>query len=99
MFAASGCPFFLITIAFIIIFSEENFIFEPVILPKTVSWIYARADWENKQGINAEINLIEENKKDNIFINRSVSAPDYGGYWNKEWKYYFDRIFERATIA
>lgn len=75
-----------------VIFSEENFIFEPVILPKAVSWIYARADWENKQDINVEINLIGENKKEDLLIKHSVTAPDYGGYWNKEWKYYFSVI-------
>lgn len=75
-----------------IIFSEENFIFEPVIKAKSVSWIFARTNWENNKEIDVEMNLVEENKKDNIFINRSVSAPDYGGYWNKEWKYYFSIV-------
>ena len=74
------------------IFTDENFIFEPIILPKAVSWIYARTDWENKQDVSVEMNLIEENKKEDIVLTHSVTAPPYGGFWNKEWKYYFSIV-------
>ncbi len=91
------------------IFIDGNFIFEPLIKAKSTAWIYARVDWENREEVRIEFELVEEHEKETMNVAHSVTAPGYGGYWNKEWKYYFsvvaterfgiDRVYEPIHLT
>jgi len=74
------------------IFNNGDFVFEPIIKPMSVTFIMARADWSNNDTAHIEMELIEESSKDVVSLSKQAAAPGYGGYWNKDWKYYFSVV-------
>ena len=75
-----------------LIFNNEDFIFEPMIKPQSTSFIFARVDWENNDEVYTELELVEEHENDRAEITYSATTPRHGGYWDKEWKYYFSVV-------
>jgi len=75
-----------------VIYCGGDFIFEPILKPNATSYIYARVDWEVNSKVDIEFDLVEEVSESNTQISLSASTPSYGGYWNKDWNYYFSVI-------
>ncbi|MGM0365533.1 MAG: hypothetical protein ACQEP5_03245 [Actinomycetota bacterium] len=81
-----------------LIFTNQNFIYEPRIGSNAVSWVIARGDWENNDQFKVEMELISEDKKVEA-VSYEGRTPGDGGYWNKNWKYYLSVILtERDGI-
>lgn len=53
--------------------------------------IVLRIDWENDSAYSVEIE-IENSLGKTILLQCEGRAPHWGGYWNKEWKYYSAHI-------
>lgn len=51
-------------------------------------WIVGRLDWENNKTYSIEIELVSENSDKAEIISKEVQAPQSGGYWNSQWKFY-----------
>lgn len=82
-----------------LIFTGENFVFEPVLKPKATSTIVVRADWKVDDEIVVKIEAVSEDNKERVNPRGSSRTPYYGGYWDEHWKYYFSIVLtERDGI-
>lgn len=75
-----------------LIFSGDDFIFEPVVKAQASSWLIVRADWETNDEISIKMEVVSRDSKERINLSRGARTPDYGGYWDKNWKYYFSIV-------
>ncbi|GAI59748.1 unnamed protein product, partial [marine sediment metagenome] len=82
-----------------LIFNAESFVYEPRVDANSVSWIIARGDWAVNDGFAVNMELISEDAKEKETLAYNGRTPGCGGYWNKDWKYYFSVILtERDGI-
>jgi hypothetical protein len=77
-----------------VIFRGKDFVYNPYIKGRNVTDIIARADWENDSEVRAELELISADGNTRFNVSHRCRAPPYGGYWNKNWKYYFSIVVE-----
>ncbi len=50
--------------------------------------LLARLDWKNGKSYEIEISYIFKDDRKIKTIKRKIIAPNHGGYWNSDWKYY-----------
>ena len=75
-----------------LIFLNNKLIYEPIIKANSFSWIIARIDWENNDQILIKIKLKSIDNKIETCTIKENYTPNYGGFWNKNWKYYFSVV-------
>jgi len=71
-----------------VIFKGTQYIHDPIISSETALNLVGRADWENSDQIRVAMELVSADGKSRFEISYDGRTPTYGGYWNKNWKYY-----------
>jgi hypothetical protein len=71
--------------------------FDRVVEQGVRSVIVARVDWENGRSYALEISGKSTDGQDRTLVHRTGKAPSYGGYWDRDWKYYAGVVLAEKT--
>jgi hypothetical protein len=70
-----------------------------IVYPGQAETIVLRLDWTNGSSHHVEIDL-EDGTGNTVSLSHESRAPDWGGYWNPDWKYYGSTVLqENAGLA
>ncbi len=72
-----------------LIFLGDQYIDDIILKERSTSWLVVRVDWEVNDEVIMKIELVSYDGKENITLSKEARTPQYGGYYDKNWKYYF----------
>jgi hypothetical protein len=83
------------------VFNGDTESFDRVIDGGVRSTITVRVDWKNEASYGLQIHCRSPSHGGEVILKQaSLRTPSYGGYWNRDWKYYVGVVLsETAGIA
>lgn len=78
------------------VYTNGHFDGKNIFRPGQQNELYVRLDWENGSAHQVEVDL-ETGAQKKVTLSSESTAPGWGGYWDRNWKYYGANVLQETA--